>query len=415
MRTTLFAALAGLVVGGGTVPAQTIPAAPKAADPPAAARQVDPNFVKPAEPAMGRSSDMPPPLGKPSPLEEMLTKALKLNPELQVAEASIAEAEAKLRAAQAVRHQVRLQVAESVIKNFHQLEEARKNVELKEQELKQTEARVKAGAQGPETATKAQSALVQARAEMARVEATTNFLLGKPVTLATATFAGQTGPGGASQMTAGPPGGGIGGPPGGMPGMAGSGMAPPGVGPPGMAGRMGPMAGMMPGMMGTGGGGMGGPMGGGMGPGMGMGGMGGPAGEESPAYEWPRPEALEAVRKALDRDVELSVAEVTLAQVLNELEGLIQKEPAARINVVKKLDAEGVKNHAPVTLQFKGKLADLLQMVQDASELRFYVRDYGLMIANQEVPNFVPLTELGKRGLKGMPSGGQGINRPPQG
>jgi hypothetical protein len=129
-----------------TSPAQTAPAQPKAATP-----------DKTASPS----------------LEEMLTRALKDNPDIRVAEAKVREADAEL-------NRTRLLVTQKVIA-FHRALEAQKAVvSLGEKELKRFQDLAAKNAISRELLDERQQKLTVAKAKLAEVEAEMPYLLGKP-------------------------------------------------------------------------------------------------------------------------------------------------------------------------------------------------------------------------------------------
>src|SRR5262249_49568033 len=110
---------------------------------------------------------------KKSALEEMLEQALRHNPDIQVAEAKLREAEAEL-------NRTRLLVAQKVVALQANLDAARSNVAVAEsrykrvQELNKGERAVSA-----EEVMNAAAALQQAKAELAKLESETPYLTGK--------------------------------------------------------------------------------------------------------------------------------------------------------------------------------------------------------------------------------------------
>ncbi len=105
-------------------------------------------------------------------LEEMLTKALKDNPDIRVAEAKLREAEAEL-------NRTRLQVTQKVIAFQRSLDSQRALTELVEKDYKRISNMRKTGIADKTTETDIQQRLAQAKAKLAEVEAELPFLLGK--------------------------------------------------------------------------------------------------------------------------------------------------------------------------------------------------------------------------------------------
>jgi hypothetical protein len=106
-------------------------------------------------------------------LEEMLTRALKDNPDVRVAEAKVREAEAEL-------NRTRLQVTQRVIALHHALEAEKAKVDNADKELKRLQALAQSKAVAPREMDLARFRLTQAKAKLAEVEAEMPYLFGKP-------------------------------------------------------------------------------------------------------------------------------------------------------------------------------------------------------------------------------------------
>jgi hypothetical protein len=124
----------------------------------------------PADQGKEKKGDAP---KKLSPLEEMLARALKNNPDIHVAESKVREAEAEL-------NRTRLQVMQKVVALQHAIDVQKVAVEAAAADFARLDKLKKmGGALTAEELTKAQQALVGARAKLAEVEAQLPFLLGK--------------------------------------------------------------------------------------------------------------------------------------------------------------------------------------------------------------------------------------------
>jgi hypothetical protein len=112
------------------------------------------------------------PKGAPakSKLEETLAQALKDNPDIRVAAAKLAEAEAEL-------NRVRLQVAQKVLAHHHALDQAQ--AELRDAEQMLARRQRLGGAVSAEELAAARTAVVLAKAKLAAVEAEAPYLVGK--------------------------------------------------------------------------------------------------------------------------------------------------------------------------------------------------------------------------------------------
>jgi hypothetical protein len=137
-----------------------------------------------AGPAAGQSTSSAPPPGSggdgnpPAPgpaskskLEEMLDQALKGNPDLRVAAAKVQEAEAEL-------NRTRLEVTRRVVTLYTGLEAARKTVEVAEKRRDQLKQLAANKAVSSEDLQVAETAVMQAKADLAKLEADVPYLLG---------------------------------------------------------------------------------------------------------------------------------------------------------------------------------------------------------------------------------------------
>jgi hypothetical protein len=104
-------------------------------------------------------------------LEDLLAKALRDNPDIRVAAAKLAEADAEL-------NRARLQVAQKVIAAHHALEAAQAEVEAAQKDLARLERLNKTGVAREADVDGARRALVQAKGKLAEAEAGLSFLLG---------------------------------------------------------------------------------------------------------------------------------------------------------------------------------------------------------------------------------------------
>jgi hypothetical protein len=111
-------------------------------------------------------------------LEELLSRALKDNPDVRVAEAKVREAEAEL-------NRARLMVAQKVTAFSAALDAARKTVEEAEAKLRRLAELGRQKVVSLEEVKEAESVLARAKAELAKVEAEMPYLLGKQSVAAT--------------------------------------------------------------------------------------------------------------------------------------------------------------------------------------------------------------------------------------
>jgi hypothetical protein len=123
---------------------------------------------KPKDPAAAKEAPAKVEKAAAPTLEEMLTRALKDNPDIRVAEAKVREADAEL-------NRVRLLVTQKVIALQRSLESQRALVELADKDLKRYREAGRAG-----QVADAQERLTQAKTKLAEVEAEMPYLLGKP-------------------------------------------------------------------------------------------------------------------------------------------------------------------------------------------------------------------------------------------
>jgi hypothetical protein len=110
--------------------------------------------------------------GAATSLDEMLTKALKDNPDIRVAEAKVREAEAEL-------NRTRLQVTQKVIAFHRKWESQRLIVDLCQKEANKVSERVAAGSLPKEMQEEKQQLVANAKARLAEVEAELPYLIGK--------------------------------------------------------------------------------------------------------------------------------------------------------------------------------------------------------------------------------------------
>ncbi len=159
MRRTAveMAALAALLLGGALAYGQQ--AAPHEAAPPA--------VVAPPAPA-----DKPKDAPAKSKLEEMLQKALQDNPDLRLAAAKVAEAEAEL-------NRARLLVVQKVGAAYQAIEAQKAAVEGAADELNELKNIAKSGAASSADMRAAEQKLIDAKAKLATLEAEMPYLLGK--------------------------------------------------------------------------------------------------------------------------------------------------------------------------------------------------------------------------------------------
>jgi hypothetical protein len=123
-------------------------------------------------PPKARSSGKGTAITSQSPLDELLAKALRDNPDLSVASAKVQEAEANL-------NQVRLQVAQKVVALHQQLGAQRAMVRQAEAELARLRTLRETGVAHAGDALAAESALQKAKANLAKAEAEMTYLIGQ--------------------------------------------------------------------------------------------------------------------------------------------------------------------------------------------------------------------------------------------
>lgn len=112
---------------------------------------------------------MPPEKSK---LEEMLAVALKNNPDIRVAVAKLAEADAEL-------SRTRLQVMQKVVTTYHAIETQKKTIAHQEVKCNRFERLLKGGVGMSEEAAEAKQELALAKAKLEELEAQLPVLLGK--------------------------------------------------------------------------------------------------------------------------------------------------------------------------------------------------------------------------------------------
>ncbi len=107
-----------------------------------------------------------------SKLEEMLAEALKNNPDIRVAVAKAAEAEAEL-------NRTRLQVTQKVVTLYYAIETQKTTITLTEKKVKRVEMLVKTATVSSEELEEARQTLTLAKAKLTELEAQLPALLGK--------------------------------------------------------------------------------------------------------------------------------------------------------------------------------------------------------------------------------------------
>jgi hypothetical protein len=107
-------------------------------------------------------------------LEELLTLALKNNPDLRVADAKLREAEAEL-------NRVRLQIVQKLVTLRNSIEAATSTVKEAQTRLQRTQRLAATNAVAPEEVQAAEAVLARYKAELASLEAELTYLIGKPV------------------------------------------------------------------------------------------------------------------------------------------------------------------------------------------------------------------------------------------
>jgi hypothetical protein len=120
-----------------------------------------------------------------SKLEEMLAEALKNNPDIRVAAAKLAEADAEL-------NRTRLQVTQKVVMLYHAIETQKQVVENAESRDKRAQQLVATGGITPEVKDEIRQSLALAKAKLAELEAQMPALLGKEQRSAAAETLGLT-------------------------------------------------------------------------------------------------------------------------------------------------------------------------------------------------------------------------------
>jgi hypothetical protein len=147
-------ALAAVLCGSrlGPVPAGADPAAPPAGD------------ANPADAAKAAAADG-------LTLEDVLTAALRNNPDVRVAEAKVREAEAELQ-------RVRVQVIQKMVKLQADLQAARQRVKEAEGSIRHLEELVRKGYSPPHEVETARSNLQRAKGDLAALEAEVPYVLG---------------------------------------------------------------------------------------------------------------------------------------------------------------------------------------------------------------------------------------------
>jgi hypothetical protein len=119
-------------------------------------------------PAADKPKDAPP----KSKLEEMLEQALRDNPDVRLAAAKLAEADAEL-------NRARLQVVQKVAVLYQAVEAQKALVESVQADFEAAQTRFKAATGGPAELGEARAKLIAAKVKLAELEAEVPYLLGK--------------------------------------------------------------------------------------------------------------------------------------------------------------------------------------------------------------------------------------------
>jgi hypothetical protein len=409
MRRTAveMAALAALLLGGALAYGQQ--ADPREAPPPA--------VVAPAA-AADKPKDAPP----KSKLEEMLQKALQDNPDLRLAAAKVAEAEAEL-------NRARLLVVQKVGAAYQAIEAQKAAVEGAAAELNELKNIAKSGAGSSADMRAAEQKLIDAKAKLATLEAEMPYLLGKqPEGKIDAQIRLWLDSKGASpaepsdavllrryyldllgrlptkeEQAAGV---------GGLKGALGGGMGATGGGFGALGGGMGALGGGF------------GALGGGLGQLGGGGGVGGGVlggGPFNPEDEAPKPvpvlgKTAERIRAALDKPFSLDLKKAKLSTVIAEVSAAFQKaNPGLLIKCNFPPDqlGEELENVRFDEMPFGAVLVWIEDSVGNGAVV---VRDYGLVIAPMgELPPGAPTLHDFWKGAKGeekAPAKDQSVNSP---
>lgn len=122
----------------------------------------------------GTGGQPAPKAAKPQPrsLEELLSQAMKNNPDIRVAEAKLREAEAEL-------NRTRLQVIQKVVTHQHDVDAIKKTVAEAENRLKAVQKLHERGAVSIEEVRAAELTAMRYKSELAKAEAELPYLLGK--------------------------------------------------------------------------------------------------------------------------------------------------------------------------------------------------------------------------------------------
>ena len=162
-------------------------------------QEAAPSVLDPSTPAAGVDKKDAPAKSK---LEEMLEKALRDNPDLRLAAAKVAEAEAEL-------NRARLLVVQKVGAAYQAVEAQKAAVESAAAELDELKKVNNAGAVSKAGMRAAEQKLMEAKAKLAALEAEVPYLLGKqPTNTAGGAFAAMMGGGGSPGVGGLNPGGG---------------------------------------------------------------------------------------------------------------------------------------------------------------------------------------------------------------
>lgn len=288
------------------------------------------------------STDKPKEAPAKSKLEEMLQQALQNNPDLRLAAAKVAEAEAEL-------NRARLKVVQRVGAAYQAVEAQKEAVEDAAAELNDLKKLVATGAASSTEMRAASQKLIDAKGKLAALETEMPYLLGKQPANIIASPAGAMGGMGLSGFT-----GYLGG--GGLPGM--------------------------------------GQLGGGFGA-LGGGRLSDPTADAGDPTAKPVPvlgKTAERIRAALDKPYSSDLKKAKLSQVVADVSAAFQKaNPGLIIKcnfTPDELDSREVDN-----VQFdKVPFGAVLVWIEDSVSLsRVVVRDYGLVIASAEgVPQGAP-------------------------
>jgi hypothetical protein len=266
-------------------------------------------------------------------LDELLAAALKHNPDVQVAQAKVQEAEAELR-------RVRLGLVQKIVEANTTLDASRASVALTEATLKRSERLVQAGNVSVEEVEKVQAQLAAARANLAQSEALLGSLTGSiPKGAFFFITAGTVDP--SAGVTPNPP-------------------------QPAAATNPTPTPPVYGGMM--------------------AGGING-----GPDARTPRGPMADKLRSALDAPVKATIKDLPLSEAVTHVLGTANGVPFI-LNV-----GDKAKVSISLSLQDQVPLGAALQALEDVVPgLKCYVREYGVLIALDETapPDGLPLVDF---------------------